>query len=192
MEKILLYIKHNLKPLWKVIERCNEFALKIMYHKQLIELQNQYRNPIETNNGFHYRLITRDDVDKLYGLLSGLDEDHVKFFNPHGFTCDDLKQVLQSKHLLTFGYFYKKEQVGYFFLRLFAGKKAFLGYVVAPLYSGRGIGKDMVRVLCGIAGRLGWDAYATISERNIASLKLHNYKVVKKLPNDYVLLKYID
>lgn len=192
MEKILLYIKHNLKPLWKVIEHCNELALKVLYRRQLAEIEKTYRNCTATNTEFHYRLIARDDVDKLHGLLSRLDSDHVRFFNPHGFTHDDLTQVLHSKNLVTFGYFYNKELVGYFFLRLFVGKKAFLGYVVKPDHGGRGIGKDMVRILCGIARSFGWTAHATISDKNIASLKLHNYRVVKKLPNDYVLIKYID
>lgn len=192
MEKILLYIKHNLKPLWKVIERCNELALKVLYYKQFTALEDQYRDYIHTNNKFHYRLITPNDADMLYDLLSKLDKDYVKFFNPHGFNRDELKRVLKSKNLITFGYFYDTELVGYFMLRLFVGKKAFLGYVVSPFYSGRGIGKDMVRILYGIACSLSWDAYATISKNNIASIKLHNYQIVKKLPNEYVLLKYID
>ncbi len=192
MEKCLLYIKHNLKPLWKAIERCNELALRTLYHRQLAKIERRYRDPVETNNGFRYRLITPDDADMLCALLSKLDKDYVKFFNPHGFTREELRNVLTSKNLLTFGYFHNAALVGYFMLRLFVGKKAFLGYVVDPSCAGRGIGRDMVKILYGIASKLGWGAYATISEQNIASLKLHTHQVVKRLANNYILVKFID
>jgi RimJ/RimL family protein N-acetyltransferase len=192
MGKFLLYIKHNLKPIWKVIEHCNEIALKIMYHRQIAELENRYGGFTETSGGFCYRLIGPEDADKLHSLLAKLDKDYTKFFNPHGFTREELRNVLTSKNLLTFGYFQNSALVGYFMLRLFVGGKTFLGYVLDPLYAGRGIGRDMVRILYGIASDLGWEAYATISEHNIASLKLHKYKVVKKLTNNYILVRYID
>ena len=56
--------------------------------------------------------------------------------------------------------------------------------------NGKGIGKDMVKIMYRIVNWLGWDAYATISGKNPAALKTFNYIIVKKLPNDYILVKY--
>lgn len=190
MEKILLYIKHNLKPLWKIIERCNELYLKVVHKKQLSVLKEKYRNPTATNDEFQYRLITGDDLDALYGLLSKLDKDYVKYFNPHSFEYDDLRYVLKSQNFLTFGYFCGTTLVGYFMLRLFGNKKAFTARVVDPVYNGKGIGKDMAKIMYRMANELGWGAYGTASEKNIASLKTHNYEIVKKLPNGFILIKY--
>lgn len=190
MEKILLYIKHNLKPLWKVIERCNALFLKVIHRKQIAVLEGNYRDFRATNNEFQYRLITPADLEILYGLLSKLDKDYVKYFNPHSFDYQDLKYVLKSKNFLTLGYFYNQQLVGYFMLRLFANKKAFTSRVVDPDFNGKGIGKDMARIMYRMANELGWGAYGTASEKNIASLKTHNFEIVKKLPNGYILIKY--
>lgn len=190
MEKILLYIKHNAKPLWKFIERCNELVLTLKYRKQFAELEGQYRNETDTNNEFQFRLITADDVGILYGLLAKLEEDYVKLFKPHSFDRDELSYVLRSRNFLTFGYFYKQQLIGYFMLRLFANKKTFLANLVDPAFNGKGIGKDMVKIMYQIVNMLGWNAYATISEKNIAALKTINYIIIKKLPNDYLFIKH--
>ena len=48
----------------------------------------------------------------------------------------------------------------------------------------------MVKIMYRIVNRLGWDAYATISEKNLAALKTINYIILKKLPNEYMLIKH--
>ena len=190
MEKLLIYIKHHVKPLWKLIESCNERYLKILHKKQLSALEERYSILAATNNEFQYRLITVDDLDGLYGLLSKLDKDYVKYFNPHGFGYDELKYVLQSINFLTFGYFYNNQLVGYFMLRLFGNKKVFTARVVDPAFNGKGVGKDMARIMYRMANELGWGAYGTACLKNIASLKTHNYEIVKKLSNEFVFLKF--
>jgi len=190
MEKLLLYIKHNLKFLWRIIEFFNSLLLNIVHRKKITTIKQNYSDYIDTNNGFQFRLITSEDLDRLYSLLSKLDKHYVKYFNPHAFDRESLKYVLKSNNFLTFGYFHNKKLVGYFMLRLFANSKAFTSRVVDSDFSGRGIGKDMAKIMYRMANELDWGVFATISEENIASLKTHNYKVVKKLPNGYILIKF--
>jgi len=192
VEKILLYIKHNLKVVWTLIEFCNEVCLKIIYKKQFALLKEQHYSLRSTNNEFQYRRITIADQEMLQKFLDFQEKDRIKYFNPHSFTSGGLRAVLKSGNYVTFGYFFENQLIGYFFMRLFVNKKIFLGYIVDSNYAGKKIGKDMVRIMYRLAKSLGWEAYATIAKQNLPSLKLHKHEVVKQLPNEYMLVRLID
>ena len=190
MEKLFIFIKHNLKGLWNIIEFLNGITLAFLYRKKIIALGEKYASYTGTNRDFQFRLLTINDLDMLSGFLQSLGKDYIKYFNPHGFDRKALTRVLTTKNYLPFGYFHNDKLIGYFMLRLFANRRAFTGRVVDPEYNGRGIGKDMARKMYGMANELNWGVFGTASEKNLASLKTHNYEVVKKLPNGYLLIKY--
>ncbi|MCP5109169.1 MAG: hypothetical protein GY950_37660 [bacterium] len=194
MEKLLLYIKHHIKFLWRFLESLNAAALKIRFGKRINAVKEKHRGVTTIGDNFQYRLLSRSDLDSLHAFLNSLDKSYLTFFSPHGFDKKTLARILKTSVYIPLGWFSEGRLVGYFFLRLFANKKAFTGRVVAADFQGRGIAKDMARILYRSSDEMDFDVFGTMSRKNLSSYHSHkavsDFKIVKELSNDYMLVQY--
>lgn len=196
MEKLLIYIKHNFGFLWKVIESINTILINLLYRNKIENTLGKYKSNVPVKGIFYVRHLNKDDLDVLFEMLNKLDKSVLKFFKPHGFDRVTLQNILNNSGFVKLGYFdgSNNKLVGYFILRLFANKKCFSGRLVHPDYQGKGIGKEMVKILHCSAKQIGFNLYSTISKENMASLNslkvANDFTVEKELANGFILIKF--
>jgi len=193
IEKLLMYIKHHFSVIWSLIDFANRTILNLFYRKKIKLVKKQY-SELCNIGVFSFKLLTSDDVDSLKKLFLSMNKEYLKYFKPHKTDRKSLSKIINNKSFIPLGFFYKEELIGYFFLRLFCNKRAFIGRLVSEKYKGKGIAKKMAEILYQISDIIGFNVYSTISKNNIASLKSHasvrEYTIIKKLPNDYLLIKF--
>ena len=94
-----------------------------------------------------------------------------------------------------FGVFDKDKIIGYFFIRFFANRKAFRGKMVDVNFQGRGIAKNMGRIMTDVALGAGFRLFATISKDNLSSLAsskaVNEIRIVAELDNNYIYIEYL-
>jgi L-amino acid N-acyltransferase YncA len=191
MTATLIWTKHHCQFVWRIIEVCNVFLLGLCFGRKLKNVQGSY-NRQEAAIGY-FRALGESDAEEVFELLQRVTEEEKVFFNPHDFDITKINKILRSRGYMTFGFFSQEKLAGYFFLRLFFVKKAFIGRYVERSFRGKGVGKEISRFLCDLGKDLGFKVYSTISKDNLASLGSHRstvcMEVVKELPNNYVLVK---
>jgi hypothetical protein len=193
IEIFLLYIKKNLSFLWKLIELVNRVILKLLFFRKFKNINNQFYN-YKIIGDYQYRLLRTNDIIIFHDFFSQMDEDYLKYFNPHKWDERSLSKIIKNNSIITLGFFLREELVGYFFLRMFFNKRAFIGRLVSEKYKGKGIAKSMAKILYHISSLAGFNVYSTISKDNVGSLKSHmsvnNYTIIKELPDNYYLIKF--
>lgn len=194
MEKIFIYIKHNFKLLWLIIEWGNGLLFDLLYRKRL---NNQLRS-IFTEFAllpYCYRVLNQSDAQDLFSLIQRQELSDLEFFRPHGHDFHSINSQFYNRTLLMMGVFDQDDLVGYFFLRFFANKKCFVGRLIDRNYRGKGIGINMNHIMYEISCRMGFRCMSTISNKNKNVLKAHaknpTISIVKKLPNDYLLVEFL-
>lgn len=195
MEKFLLYIKHNFSFLWKLIESFNILFLDLFFQKRIDRVTQKFEKPYKVDDEFYIKKLNPTDLEVLENFINQLDQKSFQYFKPHGMTKEELSKVLKQSSMLKFGYFNKDDKlIGYFILRLFMNKKAFIGRIVDTNYRGKGIAKNMAKVLYCIAKELNFRIYSTISKKNIASLNSHknvnDFIIEKELNNGFYLIRF--
>jgi GNAT superfamily N-acetyltransferase len=160
--------------------------MEIILTSVLNELSIQY---------FSYRMLVFQDIQPLYNFIHSQKKSSLEYFNPHGFDFISLKKQLKNPSFLMMGVFFEKQIIGYFFLRFFILKKCFVGRLVDEKFRGKGIGAVMNYILYETAWRTGFRCMSTISRSNIAVINAHkknpNFKLIKNLPNNYLLVEFI-
>lgn len=194
MERILIYIKHNFKLIWLLFEWGNGLLFDLLYRKKL---NNQLRSIFTefTLLPYSYRALSQSDAQDLYSLIQRQELSDLEFFRPHGHDLHSINNQFSNRTLLMMGVFDRDNLVGYFFLRFFANKKCFVGRLIDRDYRGKGIGINMNHIMYEISWRIGFRCLSTISNKNKNVLKAHaknpTISIVKKLPNDYLLVEFI-
>ncbi len=193
MMRVLIYIKHNVIIVWRMIELVNSLLVKILYKNRISRVLSLHSHTI-VNDNFVTRPLIAGDVDLLYAMINSLNSDIFKFFKPHKFDKKSIERILKDDSYIKFGYFKKNKIIGYFILRLFVNKKAFIGRLVHPEYQGKGLSKEMAKILYCVAKLINFKVYSTISKKNLASLKSHkslnDFKVIKELNDSYILIQF--
>jgi RimJ/RimL family protein N-acetyltransferase len=140
------------------------------------------------------RPITIDDAEAFLSFLANIPEKHFIFFRPHGFGREEIYRILAKPYYLTYGLFVNDRLIGYCLLKLYPGRKAFLGRILSPEYTGLGIGKFFSRFLRWQAAVIGFRLRSTISEDNLVSMQSHKsvggMEVISDLPNGYKLIEF--
>lgn len=81
-------------------------------------------------------------------------------------------------------------------LKLVHTGSAFIGLLVGPARTSKGIGRCIVACLYWQASLAGLRTRSTISRHNPASLKSHQavskYRVIVELPNNYLIIEFPD
>lgn len=194
MEAVLVYIKHHIKWVWKVIEFVNAKLVILFYRKDLNEIDDKLkdRSGIEP---YLYRRLLPSDVESLHSLINTQSKEDLKYFNPHGFDLTSLKKQFKNDSLIMMGVFDKEHLVGYFFLRFFFTRKCFVGRIIDHSYRGKGIGRVMNQLMYKISWDMNFRCLSTISRHNQLVMRAHsnntNLVIRKELRNDYLLVEFL-
>lgn len=194
MERILIFIKHKLGFLWRIIEWGNGILFSLIYRSRLEEVLRGVFEEV-TDSRHTFRKLVQADLKGLHHLLNSQGEGDLDYFKPHGFDIASLKRQIEIPSFLMMGAFDGEKMTGYFFLRFFANKKCFVGRLTDKDYRGKGIGRTMNRIMYETAWRMGFRCLSTISRNNTLVMKAHaenrNMVVLKELAGDYMLVEFV-
>ena len=194
MERILIFIKHNLRFLWELIEQANSFMFSLLYGRRVRQTTDRIISEIP-GDSYIYRKLNPSDIDSLHDLLTSQPQDDLRYFNPHGFDKNSLEDRMKNRAFLMMGAFDDDKLIGYFFLRFFANRKCFVGRLIDRKYRGKGVGRTMNRIMYDIAWEMNFRCLSTVSTNNHLVMKAHagnpNMKILKKLDNDYLLVEFV-
>lgn len=194
MVKILLKIKHSFPFIWNFIEWFNGFLFKILFSKSLNKLSKNTFSEIQ-HDVFNFREIGLIDLEGLVDFFKDQTKEDLEYFKPHKFDKKTLNKLLRNPSFLMMGAFVENKIVGYFFLRFFVNKNAFIGRIVGRDYRRKGMAKVMSKLLYTITWNLGFRCLTTISKSNTAIVDLHklenSIKILKELPNDYMMVEIL-
>ena len=140
------------------------------------------------------RPLATEDHDALQRFFANMPELHLAYFQPHGFGPADLLIVIRSRMFMTYGLFIEDSLSAYARLKLAPTGSAFIGLLVRPEHTGKGMGRFIVEYLYWQASLAGLRTRSTISRHNVASLRSHeavaDFKVIAELPNDYLMIEF--
>jgi hypothetical protein len=192
MENILIYIKHKLPFIWIIIEKINGYIFYLLFGRRLNKVVKNYL-PFKLSYEIEFRLIKNKDLPDLEKYLKS--EKDLDYFSPHDFSLKTLQKMQTYNAFLMMGVFDKNELAGYFFLRFFSNKKAFIGRMVRTKFRRKGLAKEMSRIMYSIVWDMKFRCLTTISSNNQAIFTLHesenNIKHLKTLSNNYHLVEIV-
>lgn len=194
MTAFLLYLKHRLPVFWKLVEAINTALFQIRFGKAL-EKQADECLKMQKLDRYHFRRLSSEDASQLNHLLCSQKEGRLTYFKPHAFDKLTLISFARNPAFIMFGAFHRDRIVGYFFLRCFWNRKCFVGRMIDEDHEGKGIGRIMNAVMYNTAWQSGFQCMTTVSKNNELVMRSHSnnpaFKVVKELPNDYLLVEFI-
>lgn len=194
MEKILIFIKHHIDFLWKMIEGVNGLIFFMIYKSKLNKILPTMFDK-NTLSPFYYRKLVLSDADSLHNLIKMQNSSDLEYFHPHDFDIVSIRKQLKNCSFLMMGAFHEEKMIGYFFLRFFINRQCFVGRLIAKEYRGKGIGTVMNDILYKTAWSMNFRCLSTISRDNIAVMRAHAknpaYKVIKELNNNYMLVEFV-
>lgn len=193
--RLLIFVKHNLKPIWNVIEWGNNVTFAVLYKKKLIRLLQKVLSENQLAP-FCFRKLFISDAESLFELIKAQEDSDLKYFNPHAFDINSIIKQLKKSSFLMMGVFDNERMVGYFFLRFFVNRRCFVGRLIDKDYRSIGIGQVMNAIMYGTGWSMGFRCLSTISRNNKAVMKAHakndSMVVLRELENDYMLVEFID
>lgn len=195
MEYFAYLLKTYIPWFFAIISRLGRLVTEIRYRRRVAAA---YRLASVTgtikSKMAAIRPLKVTDTDAMFDFVSGLPDNHLKFFHPHGFDAQSLRNVFNSSAFLTYGLFVEDKLKAYALLKLTPVGSAFIGRLVSPELNGMGIGKYLAEYLYWQAHQVGVMPHSTISKSNLASLCSHgsvaDYVVVKVLPNNFLLIRF--
>lgn len=194
MEKVLIFIKHHLKFLWKIIEWGNGLLFYLAYNRTLGQTLSVVLSK-SSGSVYTHRKLIKSDAKSLHLLVNSQPSSDLEFFSPHGFDNDSILRQFRNRAFLMIGVFEEDTLVGYFFLRFFANKKCFVGRLIDRKHRGKGIGHEMNRIMYDTAWGMNFRCLSTISKNNKAVMGAHAKNqamiVLKELKNDYLLVEFV-
>lgn len=195
MEKILIFIKHRIRFLWRLIEWGNGVAFSLFFKAKLERILSLQFQRSESSP-FTFRRLLLPDADELHDLIQSQEASDLRYFSPHAFDLVSIRKQFKKRSFLMMGAFDGERLAGYFFLRFFASKKCFVGRIIDRAYRGKGMGNEMNRIMYQIAWSMGFRCLSTMSKNNHAVIHAHKKNsamlVLKELQNDYILVEFIN
>ena len=192
MLEFIKKIKSSCPWIWNVIEWGNGLLIRAFYGKRIDKAV--VRNSAFVG-GYDYRRLTKIDAGCLSEFISRQPEGFDKFFKPYSFDERTFRRLLGNGSYLFVGAYDGDTLVAYCFVRLFVNKSAFRGYIVDSNYQGKGISKQMGKIMTDFAAEIGFRSFATISKANVASLQSQKagaeVRVVRELPDDYLYVEIV-
>ena len=194
MIQILLFIKHHLSLLWSLAEWCNGLCFSIVYKNKVSETAEKICERY-SNDVLSFRSVKKADIANLSDFFSAQPEESYRYFKPHAFDEKTLIKLWRNQAFFQFIATNGNNQIaGYFLIRFFANKKAFVGFLVGDSFQGRGFAKQM----CRIALKICWDCrfrtFATVSKDNTKALaayrKINDFTILKELSDNYIYIEY--
>lgn len=117
------------------------------------------------------RMADVNDAGPLEGFFARQPEESYKWFRPHGFDEETLRDLLRRKSYIIYVVEEKDEIIGYAFLRCFFNGKCFLGKMVDVNHQGKGVCTKLCVVGMNMVETLGWRMFESINKENIGSMK---------------------
>ena len=192
MIKLLLDIKHRCPWIWDAIERLNGCLFRLRSRKPESVASAL---PAKVPEGFRFLPVEAADIPDLSRFLSSQPEERLQYFRPHNFDEKSLRKRFDNPSFLMMKV---REETsgrlaGYFFLRFFFVGAAVAGLIVAEEYTNQGVGRSIWAYCMDICRQMRFRMFATISNRNVPSLKSCRYgtrmRIVKTMPDDYMLVE---
>lgn len=194
MEKLFLFIKHNFRAIWAIIEWGNGVLFAIFYSAVMERILPGVFKEFRLEP-YTFRRLLPEDSEQLYELISAQPVADLEFFHPHAHDLRSIKKQFKVSAFLMMGVFDGNRLTGYFFLRFFANRKCFVGRLIDINHRGRGIGDVMNRIMYNIAWRMKFRCLSTISRNNRHVMHSHSrnshIKVLKELHGDYLLVEFV-
>ena len=194
METILIFIKHHLEPLWKIIDSINAGLFRIVFKTRMESIQSAVLRSIK-NEEYVFRKLLISDMRSLLRLISDQPIEDLRYFSPHGFDLKSLDVYYRKTTFLMMGAFRGEKMIGYFFLRFFVNRKCFVGRLIDKEHRGKGIGEIMNYIMYEIAWQMNFRCLSTVSRDNMAVITAHsrnkNMIVLKELRNNYLLIEFV-
>lgn len=195
MMRFLLYIKHHLGFIWKAVEMLNGFLFSLLWGRKLQAAADEVCRAY-SNEQFSYMPATAGDLATLSDFFVRQPEESYRYFKPHAFDEKTLRSLYANP---SFFQLLVKDQAGaiagYFLIRFFVNRQAFVGYLVGKDYQGRGIAKTMCLITFKICWDHGFRTFATVSKENKRALAVYrhinDFKVIKELADDYLHIEYV-
>ncbi len=193
MIALLLALKHKYPRFWDFLERINgKLFLLWCRHPERKAAEVLAGNCPE---GFSFSLIGEDDLQKVSAFLLSQPEESLHYFRPHLFDEGTLRHLHSNRSFLMMKVTENASGriVGYYFLRCFFIGIGVAGLIVDEPFRDQGLGTAIWTACLNICKRLHLRMYATISDRNIPSLKSCSngtrMQVVKRMADGYMLVK---
>lgn len=195
MMRFLLYIKHHLGFIWKTVELLNGFLFSMLWGRKFQAAADAVCKAY-SNEQFTYLPATAGDLAALSAFFVRQPEESYRYFKPHAFDEKTLRGLYANP---SFFQLLVKDQsgaiAGYFLIRFFVNRQAFVGYLVGKDYQGRGIAKAMCLITFKICWDHGFRTFATVSKENERALAVYrhinNFKVIKELADNYLHIEYV-
>lgn len=194
MERLLIFIKHHLVFIWRIIEWVNNQLFSILYAGSVYRISDEIIAS-QSLIPYTFRILGLSDAEPLFELIKSQDPKDLRYFNPHAFDLDSIRRQLKKQSFLMMGAFEEDKIVGYFFLRFFANKKCFVGRLIDKDYRGKGIGPVMNEIMYQTSWKIGFRCLSTISKNNSAVINAHaknrSMVILKELQDDYMLVEFV-
>lgn len=174
------------------IETLNGIFFRLLYGKRL---QNTIRQVFksDTRNNIQFRLLEANDIKTLAEFFDKQPSNTFEYFKPHKFNLVSLQSLYKNPSFIMMGAYNRKGLIGYFFLRFFLNKTAFLGRIVDHEYQRKGIAKSMSHYLYSIIHLMNFRCLTSISKKNLPILNLHlkeeSMRIVKEMADNYILVE---
>lgn len=193
MTSLLIYIKHRFPWIWNAVEWINGRLFTLLYPK-LAECVDEVLGECRCDK-VEFSAVTSDDIAALSEFRHSQRYEYLSYFDPHPFDAATLTRLLGNRSFAMMKITSRTDGhiVGYFFLRCFFIGKAFHGLIVDERCTNRGLGTAMWALSSRICSKLGLRMFATVSERNAASLtsarNATEVEVAGRLSNGYLLIE---
>ncbi|MEA3461740.1 MAG: hypothetical protein U9R49_07665 [Bacteroidota bacterium] len=194
MERILIFIKHHLGFIWRIIENANARVFTLFFGQRLRQETGEVFSKM-TLPAYEFREVEWNDLESLRDLLQAQPGEDLDYFKPHEFDLESLKRQKKNSAFYMMGVWDGNKMLGYFFLRFFINKKCFVGRLIDREYRGKGIGGGMNKIMYETVWSMKFRCLSTISRNNKAVMQAHSKNqamlVLKELDNDFLLVEFV-
>ena len=192
--RILIFIKHHLSFVWSLAEWINGLCFSAAYKNKVSETAEKVCKEY-SNDVLLFRCVEQADIANLSDFFTAQPEESYRYFKPHAFDEKSLHKLWKNSSFFQFIVKTADNQIaGYFLIRFFVNKKAFVGFLVGNKFQGRGLAKQM----CRIALKICWDnnfrTFATVSKNNTKALaayrSINDFTILNELSDNYLYIEY--
>lgn len=193
--RFLLFLKRHFPSVWGIAEWGNGLLFRFTSGRRL-EASALRICKRHSDGAWSFRPLESADIPRLAAFFAEQPEESYRYFRPHGFDAKSLKRLWRNPAFLPMLAICPTGEIaGYFMIRFFCNREAFVGFLVGTSFQGRGLAGRMCRITFNICRANHFRAFATVSAKNERALAAYRrvcgIRVVKQLPDDYLCIEYV-